>query len=42
MLQIERDTVGGAADLVLFSADETRQLVRYLERLAIDTEETAS
>lgn len=42
VLQIERDTVGGAADLVLFSADETRQLVRYLERLAIDTEETAS
>lgn len=40
-LQIERpDAVGGAAALVLFSADETRALVRYLDRTLIaNTEE---
>lgn len=40
-LQIERSTVGGAAALVLLSADETRALVRYLERLAVDEEVAA-
>lgn len=34
-LQIERDTVGGAADLVLFTPDETREIVRYLNRMAV-------
>jgi hypothetical protein len=34
-LQLERRTVGGAAELVLFTADETRQLVAYLERMAV-------
>lgn len=35
VLQIERPyAVGGAAELVLLSPDETRQLVAYLERLA--------
>ena len=36
-LQIERsNTVGGAAELVLLSADETRALVRYLDRMSLD------
>lgn len=30
-LQIERSTVGGAADFILLSRDEVRQLVAYLE-----------
>lgn len=45
VLQIERsNTVGGAAEVVLFSADETRALVRYLDRtlLATHIEETTS
>ncbi len=31
VLQIERSTVGGAAEIVLLSPDETRQLVAYLQ-----------
>ena len=34
ILEVRRETVGGAAELVLFSADEVRHLVRYLERMA--------
>jgi hypothetical protein len=30
VLQTERSTVGGAAELVLLSRDETRALVQYL------------
>ena len=33
VLQIERQTVGGAAELVLLSRDETRELVHYLDRM---------
>ena len=33
VLQIERDTVGGAAELVLLTCEETRQLLEYLDRM---------
>ena len=36
VLQIERDAVGGAAPIVLLSPDETRALVRYLDRMSLD------
>lgn len=36
VLQIDRTTVGGAAEHVLLSADETRELVRYLDRLRVE------
>ena len=35
-LQIERQAVGGALDLVLLCADEVRALVKYLERMAVE------
>ena len=34
ILEIHRETVGGAADFILLAADEVRHLVRYLERMA--------
>jgi hypothetical protein len=35
VLEVRRSTVGGAVELVLFSADETRQLLHYLECVAL-------
>lgn len=35
-LQIERSTVAGAAELVLLSREETRQLVAYLDSICLD------
>ena len=34
ILEVHRETVGGAADFILFTADEVRQLVRYLRGCA--------
>lgn len=41
VLQIERPAVGGAAELVLLAPDETRALVRYLDRMAIREDDGA-
>ena len=37
-LQIQRNTVGGAADLVLFSRAETQQIVAYLDKVLLERE----
>lgn len=39
-LQIERKTVGGAAELVLLCRDETRQLVAYLDSISLGSVRT--
>lgn len=36
VLQIERQTVGGAAELVLLSREETLALVAYLDAISLD------
>lgn len=37
VLQIERKTVAGAAELVLLSREETRALVSYLDAISLDS-----